>query len=453
MTPNRPPRASDRATLVDIRAVASTHSSTLLSRPTERDPPSGRDDPGTRTGDHAGETKERVVTQRTVSTPDSELRAIGAQLTDAAPAGDAVRIPLRAPALQPEMVQLLSTEGDRIAHPNYCSTLDGATIAAAYRDMVFARRFDQEGTTLQRQGQLGLWAPLLGQEAAQIGAGYALAAGDHVFPTYREHGLALVRQVDPLGIMRLFRGIDQGTWDTVEHGFGLYSIVIGAQTPHAVGYAMGVSRDGTDDAVLCCLGDGAASEGGVSEAFNFAAVFDAPVVFFLQNNQWAISAPNTRQTAVPLHQRADGFGFPGVRVDGNDLLAVQAVTSAALDHARTGGGPVLVEAFTYRMGAHTTSDDPTRYRLAEEEASWRRRDPLERVRRYLQRHTDTPAEFFDQAQADADAFAARVRRDCLALPEPRVTDFYQHVYGELPDDLAVERAQVDEYLASFADAS
>jgi pyruvate dehydrogenase E1 component alpha subunit len=396
------------------------------------------------------------VTSSTASTAQSDLGQLSAtgQLSTEGDVrdGDTVRIPLRGPALQPEMVQLLTPAGDRVAHPNYRSTLDDATIAAAYRDLVITRRFDQEATALQRQGQLGLWAPLLGQEAAQLGAGYALRAGDYVFPTYREHGLALARQVDPLAILRLFRGVDHGTWDTTAHGFGLYTIVIGAQTPQAVGYAMGISRDGTDEAVLCCLGDGAASEGVVSEAFNFAAVFDAPVVFFMQNNQWAISAPNTRQTAVPLHQRADGFGFPGVRVDGNDLLAVQAVTAAALDHARTGGGPVLVEAYTFRMGAHTTSDDPSRYRLAEEEASWRERDPLQRVERYLRRHTDTPADFFDQVDVDAAALAARVRRDCLALPDPQITDLYQHVFAELPADLAAERAQMADYLASFDDA-
>lgn len=400
------------------------------------------------------------MSQRTASTGQPALAESARGRTTAAtppgqhnaPAEPGTHFPVDEPGLQPEMVQLLTPAGDRVAHPNYHSTLDDATIAAMYRDLVRTRRFDQEGTALQRQGQLGLWAPLLGQEAAQVGAGYALGRSDYVFPTYREHGLALVRGVDPMGIMRLFRGVDHGTWDTRAHGFGLYTIVIGAQTPQAVGYAMGIVRDGTDEAVMCCLGDGAASAGVVSEAFNFAAVYRVPVVFFLQNNQWAISEPNSHQTAVPLYRRAEGFGFPGVRVDGNDILAVQSVTSAALEHARAGGGPVLVEAYTFRMGAHTTSDDPSRYRSPDEEAYWRDRDPLQRVEKYLRRHTDTPVGFFDEVQTDASALAERVRRECLVLPDPSILDFYQHVYAEMPADLIAERAQLADYLDSFEQA-
>ncbi len=208
-----------------------------------------------------------------------------------------------------------------------------------YRDLALVRRFDTEATALQRQGELGIWASLLGQEAAQIGSGRALLPGDMAFPTYREHGVAWCRGVGPESLLELFRGVNFGGWDPKEHNFALYTIVIGAQTLHATGYAMGMQRDGTENAVIAYFGDGASSEGDVNEAFIFAASYNAPVVFFLQNNQWAISVPEERQSRIPLFRRAHGFGFPGVRVDGNDVLACLAVTRKALQHAREGQGP------------------------------------------------------------------------------------------------------------------
>ncbi len=297
----------------------------------------------------------------------------------------------------PELVQLLTPDGERRQHPAYSPYADGLTpttsCASCYRDLVLVRRVDAEATALQRQGELGIWASLLGQEAAQVGSGRALSPQDYAFPTYREHGVAWCRGVDPLNLLGLFRGVNHGGWDPDEKNFHLYTIVIGAQTLHATGYAMGIQRDGAvgrgdperDAAVIAYFGDGATAQGDVNEAFVFASVQNAPVVFFCQNNQWAISEPNDKQTRVPLYQRASGFGFPGVRVDGNDVLGVYAVTKAALDRAREGNGPTLVEAFTYRMGAHTTSDDPTRYRVAAEVEVWKQRDPIVRLRTYLER--------------------------------------------------------------------
>ena len=297
----------------------------------------------------------------------------------------------------PELVQLLTPEGERVEHPEFRFEPDGGadeaeTIRGFYRDMVLTRRIDTESTALQRHGELGIWAQLLGQEAAQIGSGRALRPQDYVFPTYREHGVAWCRGLDPLRLLGLFRGVDQGSWNPYENNFGNYTIVIGAQTLHATGYAMGIQRDGAvgtgdperDAAVVAYFGDGASSQGDVNEAFIFAASYNAPVVFFCQNNQWAISEPIERQTRIPLYQRALGFGFPGVRVDGNDVLATYAVTKAALQRAREGSGPTLVEAYTYRMGAHTTTDDPTRYRLSDDVEHWKLKDPIARVEVYLQ---------------------------------------------------------------------
>ncbi len=216
-------------------------------------------------------------------------------------------------------------------------------------------------------------------------------------------------RLDPVKLLGMFRGVNHGGWDPADHNFHLYTIVIGSQTLHAVGYAMGVQRDGADAATIVYFGDGASAQGDVNEAFIWASVFNAPVVFFCQNNQWAISQPMERQTKIPLYRRASGFGFPGVRVDGNDVFACLAVTRKALRNAREGQGPTLIEAYTYRMGAHTTSDDPTRYRLADELEAWKLKDPIERVKAYLFKNQLADQEFFDKIDEEADALGKDVR--------------------------------------------
>jgi 2-oxoisovalerate dehydrogenase E1 component alpha subunit len=350
---------------------------------------------------------------------------------------------------QPDLVQLLTPEGERVEHPDYAIDLSSDELRSLYRDLSLVRRWDVEATALQRQGELGLWASLLGQEAAQVGAGRALEPDDMAFPTYREHGVAWTRGVDPLHVLSLFRGVDHGGWDPVERGFNLYTVVIGAQTLHATGYAMGLQRDGAEAAVLAFLGDGATSQGEVNEAMIWAASFAAPVVFFCQNNQYAISAPLERQSRIPLYQRAAGFGFPGVRVDGNDVLAVLAVTRAALAAAREGQGPTFIEAFTYRMGAHTTSDDPTRYRLAGEMEEWKLRDPIARLKAYLSRSGIADAGFFAAIDGEGDELAARIRSGTQEMADPPGTAIFDSVYAEMPPTLAAQRAEFVEYHASF----
>jgi len=303
--------------------------------------------------------------------------------------------------------------------------------------------------SLQRQGELGIWASLLGQEAAQIGSGRALGLDDMVFPTYREHGVAWCRGIDPVKLLELYRGVSHGGWAPEEHKFHLYTIVIGAQTLHATGYAMGIQRDGMDEAVIAYFGDGATSQGDVNEAFVWASVFNAPIVFYCQNNQWAISEPLEKQSRVPLYQRARGFGFPGLRVDGNDVLACYAVTKKAMQAAREGQGPTLIEAFTYRMGAHTTTDDPTRYRLASELEVWKLRDPIERVRAYLVRGGLADPEFFADVDAEAKLLGARVREACRNMPDPPPLDLFDNVYAEPTAILREEREQYAAYLDSF----
>ena len=350
---------------------------------------------------------------------------------------------------EPELVQLLTPEGERVEHPSYSIDVTDEELRGLYRDLVLVRRVDAEATALQRQGELGIWASLLGQEAAQVGSGRALRHDDYAFPTYREHGVAWCRGVDPLNLLGLFRGVNHGGWDPNEKNFHLYTIVIGAQTLHATGYAMGMQKDGAESAVIAYFGDGATSQGDVNEAFIYASVFNAPVVFFCQNNQWAISEPIERQTRIPLYRRAAGFGFPGIRVDGNDVLAVLAVTRAALQNAREGNGPTLVEAYTYRMGAHTTSDDPTRYRLSDELESWKLKDPIERVKAHLVRTGKADQAFFDAVEAESDELAAHVRKGCLEMPDPEPLSIFDHVYAERHPLIEEEREQFATYLASF----
>jgi pyruvate dehydrogenase E1 component alpha subunit len=362
----------------------------------------------------------------------------------------------------PSLIQLLTPEGERIDHPDYPLELSSADLRDLYRDLVLVRRIDTEAISLQRQGELGIWASLLGQEAAQIGSGRALEPDDMVFPTYREHGVAWCRGIDPVKLLELYRGVSHGGWDPKEHKFHLYTIVIGSQTLHATGYAMGIQRDGalggdgTDghggEAVIVYFGDGATSQGDVNEAFVWASVFNAPIVFFCQNNQWAISEPLEKQSRIPLYQRARGFGFPGLRVDGNDVLACYAVTKKAMQAAREGQGPTLIEAFTYRMGAHTTTDDPTRYRLASELEMWKLKDPIERVRAYLVRTGQAGPEFLAQVEEEAKKIGADVREACRTMPDPPPMSIFDNVYAEPTAILRAEREQYAAYLDSFEEA-
>jgi len=318
--------------------------------------------------------------------------------------------------------------------------------------MVVVRRIDAEATALQRQGELALWPPLLGQEAAQIGSGRALRADDFVFSSYREHAVAYTRGVALVDLVRVWRGVTASGWDPYAVNMATPQVIIGAQTLHATGYAMGVQNDGADAVAVAYLGDGAMSQGDVNEAFVFAATYGAPVVFFCQNNQWAISEPVTLQSPVPLVDRAAGFGLPGVRVDGNDVLAVHATTNEALDRARTGGGPTFIEAVTYRMGPHTTADDPTRYRDPAELETWAGRDPISRYRAYLTDRGLLTEDDQARVQGVADRAAAELRAGCIGLQDPPALSIFDHVYAEPHAALAAERAAYAQYLEGFTDS-
>ncbi|RJQ83450.1 pyruvate dehydrogenase (acetyl-transferring) E1 component subunit alpha [Pseudonocardiaceae bacterium YIM PH 21723] len=359
----------------------------------------------------------------------------------------------------PDLVQLLTPEGERVHHPDFDIDISPEELRGLYRDMVLVRRADREANSLQRQGQLGLWVPLLGQEAAQIGAGRAMRPQDYGFPGYREHGVAWCRGIDPVQILSMYRGTDHGGWDPQQQRFNMYTIVIGNQVLNATGYAMGQKFDGKvgpeedAEATIAFFGDGATSQGDVHEGFVWATVYNAPVVFFCQNNQWAISEPVERQTRVPIYHRARGYGFPGIRVDGNDVLATLAVTKWAMDECRTGNGPVLIEAFTYRMDAHTTSDDPTRYRLSDELEAWKLKDPIERVRVHLVREGLADQKFFDELEAEADDRAATLRQAVRDLPNPGIDNIFDNVYAEGSPHLDAQKAEFQAYLDGFADSA
>ncbi|MCX6432561.1 MAG: thiamine pyrophosphate-dependent enzyme [Actinobacteria bacterium] len=322
-----------------------------------------------------------------------------------------------------------------------------------YRDMVLSRRVDTEAIALQRQGELGLWPSLLGQEGAQVGASHALLRRDVVFPTYREHAVAWCRGVNPVDLLGLFRGTTLGGWDPREANFFLYTLVIGAQTLHAVGYAMGIVRDGDvgtgdpdrDRAVLVFLGDGALSEGETNEAFIWASTQDLPVVFFCQNNQWAISAPFSTQSRVPAARRADGFGFPGVQVDGNDAEACRNATHDALTIARSGGGPTLIEALTYRRNPHTTSDDDGRYRSMEENDKWLALDPIDRLRRRLVEADDLHEDFERELQVEEQHLAELLRSGCRQLADPEVSGPFLHTYSETTAEMREQMVEIQEF--------
>jgi pyruvate dehydrogenase E1 component alpha subunit len=345
-------------------------------------------------------------------------------------------------------VQLLDPQGLRRSLPidRWIADVDDELVVSLYEDLVICRRIDTEATALQRQGELALWAPMHGQEAAQLGSARALRGDDFIFSSYREHAVAYARGVALGDLLKLWRGSSAGGWDPFSVNMAIPAIIIGAQALHATGYAMGLKNEGSDAAAITYFGDGATSQGDIAEAMVFAASYKVPVVFFCQNNHWAISEPVTLQSRTPIADRAPGYGIPSVRVDGNDVLAVMAVTREALERARRGEGPTFIEAVTYRMGPHTTSDDPSRYADPLEREDWAAKDPIVRVEAYLRSTGALTDEIAGQVSARADEVARRLRAAVLAMPDPAPLSMFDHAYAEPHRGLQRQRSQYAAYL-------
>lgn len=370
----------------------------------------------------------------TLTSPPAALSNTGATADRLAPV----------PAIQQTpMIQFVAPDGTPTAIGRG-QRLEPDLARSLYRDMTMARALDTEALALQRQGQLSLWLQCLGQEAAQVGSIRALDDSDMVFPSYREHAVALCRGITPRELLLQWRGAAHGGWVADERRMHLYSLVLGTQTLHATGYAMGSKLAGDDTLVAVYFGDGSASEGDVSEAFNWAAALGLPVLFICQNNQWAISTPTSSQYGEPVHRRATGFGIRSWFVDGNDALAVHAVTREAAGWVRAGGGPALVEAFTFRMAGHSTSDDPKRYRCDFDVEQWKARDPLLRVQRFL-RAGGTDDSWFSGIAADAKDFALEVRKQCTSIQAPTLDEMFDQVYSTPHPLLAAERRRHREF--------
>ncbi|WP_121820615.1 pyruvate dehydrogenase (acetyl-transferring) E1 component subunit alpha [Halostella salina] len=311
-----------------------------------------------------------------------------------------------------------------------------------YRDMVRARRFDERALALQRRGWMSGYPPFEGQEASQVAAAHAMADDDWLLPTYRSNAMQIARGVPMSDILLFRRGHPEFRSDHDAPTFP-QAVPIATQIPHAAGVGMAANYRDADHGVLCYLGDGATSEGDFHEGLNFAGVFDAPTVFFCENNGWAISLPRERQTASDtIAQKAEAYGFDGVQVDGNDPLAVYETVAAGLERARD-GEPVLVESLTYRQGAHTTSDDPSRYREDDPDLpEWRTRDPVERFEEYLREAGVVDDAFVETVREDADAELDRAVEEAEAAEDEDPADVFDHVYADLPAELRRQKESV-----------
>jgi pyruvate dehydrogenase E1 component alpha subunit len=326
----------------------------------------------------------------------------------------------------PQPFRVLDADG---AVLGYEPGLSDDQLRSLYRWMVFGRQLDARGLQLQRQGRVGVWGPTVGQEAAQAGLGLAMQPGDWIFPSYRETIVLSMRGLELTELLGYYRGL---YWlaDPLRTGVFPIQIVIGDQALHAVGAGIGFSLQQQPHVAVAAIGDGATSQGDFLESLNFAGVFNAQTVFFIQNNQWAISVPRARQTlSETLAQKGLAQGVDGVLVDGNDALAVYAVAHWAIERARSGQGPTLIEAVTYRVGAHTTADDPRRYQPADEIEAWRNRDPLPRLRRYLERRRLWDDDAEHEAVAAALARIDQAIAESEAAPLPTLAEYSEAAGG------------------------
>jgi pyruvate dehydrogenase E1 component alpha subunit len=338
------------------------------------------------------------------------------------------------PRFQVEHLSILDSEGklDAALEP----ALSPPDLKALYRAMLLARRLDERMVRLQRQGRIGTFAPTKGQEASQLGSAFTLRKTDWMVPSFRETAAMIWRGWPIEKLLLFFAGHLEGGQPAADQHDLPITIPVATQLPHAVGLAYAAQYRGDDVVVMAYFGDGATSEGDFHEALNFAGVWHVPIVFVCQNNQWAISVPLKKQThSRTIAQKALAYGLPGIQVDGNDVLAVYAAAREAVDRARAGDGPTLIECVTYRLGVHTTADDPTKYRSDEEVAMWAQKDPLTRFRAYLEQRNLLDAGL--EQRVDEEIAEAVRRFDAAPTADPLT--MFDHVYAELPPDLRAQR--------------
>ncbi|MFJ9105987.1 pyruvate dehydrogenase (acetyl-transferring) E1 component subunit alpha [Streptomyces sp. NPDC102405] len=354
------------------------------------------------------------------------------------------------PSLVP--VRFVAEDGTPVARrPADYAEPQVEALVEAWRQMVLGRRFDTQATALTKQGRLAVYPSSRGQEACQIGAVLALRPDDWLFPTYRDSVALVTRGIEPVEVLTLLRGDWHCGYDPAATRVAPQCTPLATQVLHATGMAESLRRTGGDGVAMALVGDGATSEGDFHEALNFAAVFRAPVVFFVQNNKYAISVPLARQTAAPaLAYKGIGHGVRSEQVDGNDLVAVLAVLTSAVEHARAGHGPVLVEAHTYRMDAHTNADDATRYREDGEVEQWRTADPVDRLETYLRGRGVLTDEFVAAAREEAEARAAELRAGMNTESVADPLELFDHVYAEPTPQLREQRALLAAELAEDA---
>lgn len=320
---------------------------------------------------------------------------------------------------------------------------DPALLLRLYAELVRGRRYNAQATALTKQGRLAVYPSSTGQEACEVAAALVLEERDWLFPSYRDTLAAVARGLDPVEALTLLRGDRHTGYDPREHRIAPLCTPLATQLPHAVGLAHAARLKGDDVVALAMVGDGGTSEGDFHEALNFAAVWRAPVVFLVQNNGFAISVPLAKQTAAPsLAHKAVGYGMPGRLVDGNDAAAVHQVLGEAVARARSGAGPTLVEAVTYRMEAHTNADDATRYRVDSEVEAWRAHDPIKLLERELTGRGLLGDDGIEDTRADAERMAAALRERMNADPELEPMDLFTHVYEEQTTQLREQASRL-----------
>lgn len=349
----------------------------------------------------------------------------------------------------------LKPEAEQGTQPGHEYPVPGdEELLAAYEQLVVGRRVNDQNSALVRQGRMAVYPSSHGQEACQVAAALCLSDGDWMFPTYRDAVAVMTRGVDPVQVMTIFRGDWHGGYDPLKYKVGIQCTPLTTQLLHAVGVAHAAKLRGEDTVVLAMCGDGATSEGDFHEALNFAAVFHMPVIFFVQNNKYAISVPLAHQSVAPsLAHKAVGYGMAGERVDGNDVVALLAVLDRAVKLAREGSGPLLVEANTYRMQAHTNADDDTRYRESAEVAEWRAKDPVNRMRTYLTDRGLLDDDGEARIREHAEAVAAQLREGLGEDVPVDPQDLFRHVFARQTPQLKEQSAMLADELARDASSA